>query len=506
SISAERKFPDFYPILSVSRFWKKRCAAFSVLFVAFVMPVFAKEQPNVVLIMADDLFVNLGCYGNDQIQTPHLDRFAQQGVLFERAYANYPLCGPSRNSMMSGRYAEDTGLIGLRDKLREQHPDLVTLSQHFMNHGYAAARVGKIYHADNPDGIGRADHDDPDSWHTAIDPIGYDNAFEDDIIRISHLREDVKNGNGLGAQLSWYADPVGTDEAHTDGKVASESIRLMERYVAEKKPFFLGVGFYKPHTPFVAPKKYFDLYDPADFDPPGLPGDYLAQLPKPAVESIRVDKPWMPGQIDIPDPLARKVIHAYYATVSYLDANVGVVLQAIDDLGIADETIVVFISDHGFHLGEHGHWQKKTLFEQANRIPLMVYAPGAEGNGQRSSATVELVDLYRTLSDLAGLPEPVWTSGESFAPAVEDPAWVGREAAISAIEGGGARNFSARTPGWRFTRWNAGEAGKELYLEKEDPSELNNRAGEAAYTDDLSRLETLLNQRLEVMHADPSTH
>ncbi|MBK1859217.1 sulfatase [Cerasicoccus arenae] len=481
------------------------CAILS-LFAASIILASANMQPNVVFIVADDLFINIGCYGNNRIQTPNLDRLAQKGVIFDRAYANYPLCGPSRNSMMSGRYAEDTGLIGLRDKLRERHVNIITLSQHFMNHGYVAARVGKIYHADNPDGIGRADHDDPESWHIAIDPIGYDKTIEDDIIRISHLREEIKNNDGLGAQLSWFADPVKTDEEHTDGKVASESIKLMEQFIAEETPFFLGVGFYKPHTPFVAPKKYFDLYDSSDFEPPKVPEDYLTHLPGPAVESIRVDKPWMPGQIDIPDPLAREVIHAYYATVSYLDANVGRVLQAIDDLGIADNTIVVFISDHGFHLGEHGHWQKKTLFDQANHIPLMVYDPRAKGNGQRSSTTVELVDIYRTLSDLVGLPEPVWTSGESFARAVDAPAWVGREAAISAVGDSDSRNFSIRTPEWRFTSWCYGEAGKELYLEKEDPSEMINHADEDVFANDISRLELQLNQRLEIMHTDPSKH
>lgn len=471
--------------------------------VGAIPPVFASDSPNVVLIMADDLFVDLGIYGNEDIQTPNLDRFAEQGVVFDRAYANYPLCGPSRNSMMSGRYAEDTGLLVLRDKLRESHPDLITLSQHFMNHGYVAARVGKIYHADNPSGIGRADHDDPESWKIAINPVGYDKLIEDKIIRISHLREGVKNTDGLGAQLSWYADPVGKDEEHTDGVVATESIRLMEQFVAEDQPFFLGVGFYKPHTPFVAPKNYFDLYDPASFDPPRLPENYFAQLSPPAVQSIRVENPWIPGQIDIPDPLAREVIHAYYATVSYLDANVGRILQAIDDLGIADETIVVFVSDHGYHLGEHGHWQKKTLFEQANRIPLIIYDPNGQGNGQRATATVELVDLYRTLSDLADLPEPVWTSGVSFAASMDDPTWAGREVAISAIGAEEARSFSARTPDWRFTAWNGDESGKELYQEKKDSGELQNLAEDPAYGNVLPQLETLLHERVSEMRTKP---
>jgi len=469
----------------------------------FSPPAEHRTPPNVVLIMADDLFVDIGCYGNKQIHTPNLDRLARSGVLFDRAYANYPLCGPSRNSMMSGRYAEDTGLTGLRDKLREQHPDMVTMSQHFRHHGYRVARIGKIYHSENPSGIGQAEHDDPKSWDIAINPVGRDKEIENEIIRISHLRDDAPNTDELGAQLSWYADPVGTGLEHTDGMVATGAIELMEKFQAENRPFFLGVGFYKPHTPFVAPQKYFDHYQLEEMLVPAVPEGYLATLPESTVETIRFRKPWMPGQIDIPLPLAREVVRAYYATVSYLDANVGRVLDAIEDLGLAENTIIVFLSDHGYHVGEHGHWQKKTLFEQANRIPLILSVPGAAGNGERAGGIVEVVDLYRTLSELAGLSEPTWTDGKSFARAVEDPDAPLRENAVSAISHDG-RSFTLRTPHWRLNRWgNEGGHEFELYDVRTDPPELINLADRTEYREVRNNLEDLLDQRLGEMHTQP---
>ncbi len=463
----------------------------------------ASDKPNVVLIMADDLFVDIGCYGNDQIQTPNLDRLAARGIVFDRAYANYPLCGPSRNSLMTGRYAEETGLRSLRALLRDTHPDAVTLSQHFMNHGYAAARVGKIYHYENPSAIGTPGHDDPKSWQVALNPSGRDKQIENQIVRISHLRDGFTKVAGLGAQLSWLADPTGTDEEHTDGIVATESIRLMEQYIAEKKPFFLGVGFYKPHTPFVAPKKYFDLYDPADLPLPNVPKGYFETLPALAVDTLQVSKPWTPAQINIPEPIARQAIHAYYATVSFLDAQVGRVLDSIDELGIADNTVIVFVSDHGYHLGHHGHWQKHTLFEQSDRIPMIIAAPSADC-GHRIQAMVEMVDLYRTLSELAGLPEPTWTAGQSFAKTLAQPKTAGRSSVLSAIDTT-ARNFTLRTEHWRYTRWADGGPGKmELYDLRIDPREMKNLAEKPEHKTVIQDLDAQLNERIKDAEKTPS--
>lgn len=459
--------------------------------------------PNVVLIMADDLFIDIACYGNEQIHTPNLNRLAQRGATFDQAYANYPLCGPSRNSMMSGRYAENTGLTGLRDKLRDRHPDMVTLAQHFRDHGYRVARVGKIFHADNPSGIGKAEHDDPESWDIALNPSGRDREIEDDIIRISHLREDVPDGPWLGAQLSWYADPEGDDLEHTDGMIATEAVRLMERFTAEDRPFFIGIGFYKPHTPFVAPEKYFQRYDVEAMPVPAVPEGYLDTLPGAAVPTIRSKAEWMPGQIDIPRPLAQQVVRAYYATVTYLDSNVGRVLDAIERLDIGGETIILFLSDHGYHLGEHGHWQKRTLFNQANQIPLIVSAPGMKGIGERADGIVELVDMYRTLSELAGLREPTWTDGRSFAKALQHPDTPLRESAVSAISTNG-RSYSLRTPNWRLNRWGEENLDAlELYDTRTDPQELINLAQRVEYAEILGDLQIRLGQRQAAMKTPP---
>ena len=233
----------------------------------------AKDKLNVLFIMTDDLNCNLGSYGHPLVKSPHIDRLASQGVLFENAYCNYPICGPSRASFMTGLYPEQTGVTVLRRMFRNYIPDVVTLSQHFMANGYTATRVGKIYYYDNPKGIGTDGHDDPQSWQMRINPRGRDKAEEDKIF-------SLKPGS-FGAALSWLAAD-GTDEEQTDGMVATESIKLLEGYAKTERPFFLAVGFYKPHTPYVAPKKYFDLYDPDEIVVPELPEGYWNTLPAPA--------------------------------------------------------------------------------------------------------------------------------------------------------------------------------------------------------------------------------
>ena len=314
-------------------------------------------KPNVVFIMTDDLNCELGSYGHPLFQSPNIDRLAEEGVLFENAYCNYPVCGPSRASFMTGLYPEQNGVTVLRRMFRKYVPDAVTLSQHFMANGYTAARVGKIYHYDNPRGIGTDGHDDPASWDVKINPRGRDKEEED---KIFSLRP-----GSFGATLSWLA-AEGKDEEQTDGMVATESIRLMRQYAEAEEPFFLAVGFYKPHTPYVAPKKYFDLYDPSEITVPRIPEGYLDTLPEPARKSVTAFK----NQIDLPEETARKAIHAYYATISFVDAQIGRVVDALEDLGLKEDTIVLFSSDHGYHMGEHGHYQKNTLLVLATCLIL----------------------------------------------------------------------------------------------------------------------------------------
>jgi len=449
---------------------------------AGALPLQASGPLNVLFIMTDDLNTNIGAYGHPIVQTPHIDRLAEQGLLFENAFANYPQCGPSRASFMTGLYPEQNGVTRLRRMFRKYVPDVRTLTQHFMENGYTAARVGKIYHYDNPDGIGTNGHDDKLSWDTRINPAGRD-------IEEEHLVEAI-NDNPIGGTLSWLV-AEGTDEEQTDGMVATESIRLLQKYAESGEPFFLGVGFYKPHTPFVAPKEYFDRYDPAEIEIPRIPSVYYSTLPSRAARTLTMHK----GQADLPEDTRRTVIHAYYATISFLDQQVGRVLEAMEETGLADSTIVLFSSDHGYHMGEHNHFQKTTLFEDSARVPLILSVPGMSTRGQRTSALVEMIDFYRTLSELAGIAEPPgYVQGVSMAPVINNPSVSLRDSALMYYWNG----YTLRTPRYRYTHWPDLEGLKtELYDRLSDPAEMVNLAGDPNYADIEQSLHALWEARVE---------
>ncbi len=438
------------------------------------------KKTNVLFIIADDLNCNLGVYDHYLVKTPNIDKLAKEGMMFTNAFCNYPLCGPSRASFMTGLYPDQTRHYQLRDYIRQHVPDVITMSQNFMQQGYTATRVGKIYHYDNPKGIGTPGHDDPASWNERYYPRGIDKDIEDKIF-------SLKPG-AFGAVLSWLA-AEGNDEDHTDGKVALKAIELLEKYKAEDKPFFLGVGFYKPHTPFVAPAKYFDLYHVNDIKVPQVDNDYFSTLPDPAVDGLKHYK----EQLNLPDSLARKAIQGYYATISFLDAQVGKVLHALDSLGLRENTIVVFTSDHGYHMGEHGYYQKNTLFENSDRIPLIVSYPGMEHRGQKSNSIVEMIDLYPTLSDLAGLKMPGYVAGLSFKKILEHPDQKTRNSALSQI----SRGYTIRTEHYRYTRWDKGGRDMiELYDRGTDPEEMKNLAKRKEYIGVIKKLDHQLSERI----------
>lgn len=469
----------------------KRCSILLLTLLLGTGSAFAKK--NVVFIMTDDLNDFLGCYGgHPEAQTPNIDKLAERGMLFRNAYCQYPLCGPSRTSMMTGMYPDQTQQYSLHQLLRETHPDAVTLSQHFKNNGYAAARVGKIYHYMNPSHIGRDGHDDPASWDEKINPYG-----RDKIIQNNNVITYVEKKKTPGGSLCWYADPTGTDEEHTDGMVATESIKLMQNYVKQKTPFFLGVGFYKPHLPFIAPKKYFDLYDVSKIEVPPHPQDYLDTIPVPAQKTIHAH-----DSLALSDQTIRESVLAYLATISFLDAQVGRVMDAIDALGQRENTIILFASDHGFHMGEHLHFQKTTLFEESARVPLIISVPGMEHPGQESDAMVEIVDFYPTLSELAGLPAPVKIAGISLVPILKDPNATVRESALTQIKN--LKGYSIRTDRFRYTRW--AEGGKdmiELYDWNKDADEMVNQANNPEYEAQLKALNMLWEKRVKQANTLP---
>ena len=426
-------------------------------------------KPNVLFIAIDDLAPALRCYGNLIAKTPYIDRLAATGVRFDRAYNQLPLCNPTRASVMTGLRPDTIKVYDLDRHFRDEVPKAVTLSQTFMRHGWWAGRVGKIYHYNVPASIGTDGFDDPPSWQKTVNPKGRDKADEALIFNAEPHRK-------ISGALSWLA-AEGEDEEQTDGMITTQAIRLME--AQRDKPFFLGVGFFRPHTPYVAPKKYFAMYPLKDMRLPYAPQGDRDDIPTAAFAH---NNPVPHYSLD--ELTCRKALQAYYATISFVDAQVGRLMVALDQLKLADNTIVVLWSDHGYHLGEHnGIWQKRTLFEQAARTPLIIRAPGVKGNGTASTRIVEFVDIYPTLTDLAGLKPPKGLEGRSLKPLLDNPLAKWNGTAITQVLRPADKRLlqpvmgrSIRTARWRYTDWAEGKSGVELYDHATDPLEFNNLA------------------------------
>lgn len=461
-------------------------AAVGAIAVALTLPAGLRGQPaapgklSVLFIVADDLNADLGVYGAP-VRSPRIDGLAARGVRFDRAYVQYPLCSPSRSSFLTGRRPDATGVLAnptaarpVSPHFRERLPETVTLPQLFKNNGWFAARVGKLYHYGVPNHIGTASLDDYLSWDLAINPRGHDREIHDRIFTIGQPGQ-------FGGTLSWWADE-GEDAEQTDGIGAREAVTLLERFARERRPFFLGVGFYRPHTPFVAPGRYFDLYPADDVELPALSEDDRARTPAAAYASARKEQDAMD------DRLRREAIRAYRAATTFMDAQVGVVLDALDRLGLAGSTVVVFASDNGYHLGDHGLWQKSSLFEASARVPLVIVAPGARGNGRVARGVVELVDLYRTLADLAGVSPANEIEGTSLRPMLDDPAAEVKPYAFSQVRNG----YAVRSTRYRYVEWLAGKNGVQLYDMEADPNETRNLATDPAHAATVDQLRAVL--------------
>lgn len=437
---------------------------------------------NVLFIAVDDLGNLLGPVGHPGFKTPHLDRLAATGVRFDRAYCQIPLCNPSRASVLTGLRPDATGVFDLDRHFRATVPEAVTLPQLFRSNGWFTARVGKIFHYDVPKGIGTDGLDDPASWSQVVNPKGRDVADEKLITNPTPARP-------VSAALSWHA-AEGSDEEQTDGMIAAEAIKLMEQRRGEA--FFLGVGFFRPHTPFVAPKKYFEMYPLEGIRLPVSPAGDRDDIP-PAAFAHNNASP----NYGLDELTCRQALQAYYASVSFVDAQIGRVLGALDRLGLAERTLVVLWSDHGYHLGEHGGvWQKRTLFEESARAPLLIRAPGVKGNGRACQRVVEFVDIYPTVAGLCGLTPPKTIAGRSLFPLLEDPARAWDGGAVTQIlrPGNGApfMGRSIRTERWRYTEWAEGRLGTELYDHAADPQEFNNLAQSPAAKDVVTALQKQL--------------
>ena len=438
------------------------------------------EKLNVLLIVADDLNCDIGAYGNSVVKTPNIDRLAEKGILFENAHNQYPLCGPSRASFLTGMYTNQTKITKNNMNLRNSIPDVITLGQRFRQQGYQSVRIGKMFHYDNPSAIGTSGNDDIYSWDQTINPYGRD--------KIEEYKINTLTPRRYGGTLSWLAAD-GSDEEQTDGIGSSEAIKKLDQFAVSETPFFLAVGFFRPHTPFVAPKKYFDIYDRKKIEIPESSSEYLATLPEPAAKSIRAKK----EPVESRKERAQEIKEAYFATISFVDAQLGRILDYLEASGLDKNTIVVFTSDHGYHMGEHGHWQKQTLFENSTRIPLIISNPNSEKKGVKSNSPVELIDLYPTLMDLTNINTPKHVVGKSLEPLMKNVNNSVRGSALTRWRNG----YSIKTKRYRLTKWGSnGELGYELYDHKYDKNELINLAKNQDYNQVMDSLKLVIEQRI----------
>ena len=437
------------------------------------------EKPNVLFLISDDLNTALSGFGHPQCQTPNLDRLAARGMKFENMHCQYPVCGASRASLMSGLYPYTNLTLGNAGTLRGSMPDVVTLSQSFRKNGYYAARVSKIYHMRIPFEIieGTADCDDPHSW---------DETF--------NVKAPEQNAPGektnwspkdTGSQTFTGVVATGGDSDHADGMAADRAIEILNK--VDDKPFFLAVGFVRPHVPLVAPKRYFDQYDRESMVAPVVPDGDLDDVPG-IIRNYKRNS----TTYGVTPELHKGLLQSYYASVSYMDAQVGRVLDALKENGLEDNTIVVFSSDHGYLLGHHNKFQKQHLFEEATRVPFIVRVPWLKDqHGNATQKITELVDLYPTLTELAGIKHPETIQGTSLTPLLSDPNssdWK-KDHAFTISRSGGE---SIRTQQWRYTHWGFGEKGAELYDLKNDPGEFTNLANNPDYAEVVKKLKKRL--------------
>jgi len=448
------------------------------------------KKKNVLFIAVDDLRPELGCYGKRQIISPNIDKLAQEGMLFEYAYCQEAVCAPSRNSLLTGLRPDTIKCYDLVTHFREHKPNAVTLPEYFKNHGYHCESMGKIFH---PQFEAHAKLADRQSWSVPewYGPIRY--YYSPEGVKVAREIYQTSRGKKIDDSDEWthhFVQGLATeapeieDNIPHDGQVAEKAIRRLREL--KNKPFFLGVGFIKPHLPFVAPKKYWDMYDESEIklaDNPVAPTN-VPPIAMHNSEELRLQYVDIPKEGPIPDELARRLIHGYYACVSYVDAQIGRVIDELDRLGLRDDTIIVLWGDHGWHLGEQGLWCKHTNFENATRAPLIISAPTQKTKGQHCNKLVEFVDIYPTVCELAELAVPKELEGVSLKPLLENPEREWKSAVFSQYPRPGllchdpekmVMGYSMRTKRYRYTEWiqlkSGRRVGGELYDHEKDPEE-----------------------------------
>ncbi len=493
-----------------SRGWSRReflvagtAAAVSFPYILRAQKSRPAHKYNVLFLMSDDCRVELGCYNSVfQAKTPHLDALAQSGVRFDRNYCQYPLCNPSRSSLLTARPPTKTGVLGNRTAFRDLHPDWISLPQLFRQNGYVSVRAGKIFHG----GI-----DDPKAWdHATPWTKAQEGGMES--FKVGHTMDTSKIAErsprdlrspklaGLaaddtpGRRKAYYSDRIvvlqGNGEAHGDYHTADRTIENLRQY--KDRPFFIACGFVKPHSPPTAPEKFFNLYDTKDIKltpdfaawptvPPGFPGAAI----RPRNADLFIGRGASEAE-------AKEVIRAYIASISWMDWNIGRVVAELDKLGLREKTIIVFLAEHGYQLGEKGKWSKAgSLFEMGTRVPMFMAVPGAKGNGQSCYRIVQSLDIYRTLAELCDLPIPEGAEGTSLASLLDNPqaAWDQPAYSIWSEDQKTIHGTAVRTERWRYAEFSEPypaygkkeNTGAMLLDPINDPLELKNLANDSQY-------------------------
>ena len=458
----------------------------------------AGKRPNVLFIVCDDLNTHVSTSGYNHISTPTLDKLAAAGTRFLRTYCQYPVCGPSRSSFLSGLYPESTRVLDNKSDIRQKRPGIVPLPEHFRKNGYWTAGVGKIFHNMKTD-PGESCWYEYERFENERNPVleKAKKEFEAEngsIEKASNRRawrlkqKEAKRGAG-GQKIPGYGPTDMSDEEHKDGRNVRRIVSWLDRKSHGARPFFIACGIQKPHVPFWAPKKYFDMYPREKLvTPPALVGDWkdipaLAMVKRFKAFGFELDKENY--------ALRRAYTQAYHACVSFIDAQLGLLLEALKRNGHWEDTIIIFISDHGYHLGEHYLWGKVSLFEECARVPMIVRVPGRTRAGTSASGLTELVDIYPTLCELCGIKPPAHLQGQSFAGLVDKPSGEGKESAYTVVSRGKTLGRSIRTARWRYAEWGSSSAA-ELYDLEKDPAEHHNLAGNDQLKEQQEKMRALL--------------
>ncbi len=428
-----------------------------------------QKRKDVLFIIVEDLKAIMGCYGNKVVQTPNLDRLAARGMVFDRAYCQFPVCNPSRTSFLTGLRPDRTGILNNARSWHDAIGDRVTLPRLFRNNGYYTVGFGKVFH-------GGEKHDDPLAW---------DERYE---YRVTEKGRRGRGRNLTGGRVKWcsWLAAEGQDEDQPDGMFAKKAVEVLGQ--KRNKPLFMAIGFHKPHDPFNAPKKYFDMYKLEDMEPPVVPEGAET------IETYAIGSGWKAEFDKFGLREKREFMRAYYACLTFTDAQIGKVLDELDSRRLWENTAVLFVGDHGYELGEHNWWNKNVLFEDSTRVPMIGVVEGITKAATRCDRFVEMVDIYPTFTDICGIKAPDDLDGISFLPLLSEPEQKWKKAAFTQVQRGDVVGRSVRTKSWRYTQWRRGEEllWEELYDHQSDSGEHWNLAANKKHSETVVELREVL--------------